>query len=123
MNASHDDGVAGQDDAKPRRPGDRIAVAELPDQAIACAADMGHAVEPTSRSLLELRGRLAARRFHLAVLGQFKRGKSTLLNALLGMQVMPMGVVRVTEIRGAGPPLAGSGALRTGDPAVRLAAN
>ena len=34
-------------------------------------------------TLTTLRERLAEGRFHLAVLGQFKRGKSTLLNALL----------------------------------------
>ncbi|MER3423535.1 MAG: hypothetical protein C4293_10165, partial [Nitrospiraceae bacterium] len=32
----------------------------------------------------ELSDRLKEERFRLAVLGQFKRGKSTLLNALLG---------------------------------------
>jgi hypothetical protein len=32
------------------------------------------------------------------VLGQFKRGKSTLLNALLGMPLLPTGVVPVTAI-------------------------
>jgi hypothetical protein len=37
--------------------------------------------------------RLARGRFHLAVLGQFKRGKSTLLNALLGEAVLPTAVV------------------------------
>jgi ribosome biogenesis GTPase A len=45
-----------------------------------------------------LRERLATERFQLAVLGQFKRGKSTLLNALLGQSVLPIGVVPVTAI-------------------------
>ncbi|MFZ0547723.1 MAG: dynamin family protein [Candidatus Promineifilaceae bacterium] len=45
-----------------------------------------------------LRGRLNSGRFHLAVLGQFKRGKSTLLNALLGERLLPTGVVPVTAI-------------------------
>lgn len=36
--------------------------------------------------------------FHLAVLGQFKRGKSTLLNALLGEDVLPSSVVPLTAI-------------------------
>ena len=34
----------------------------------------------------------------MAALGQFKRGKSTLLNALLGMPLLPMGVTPVTAI-------------------------
>ena len=37
-------------------------------------------------------------RFQLAVLRQFKRGKSTVLNALLGKLVLPIGVVPVTAI-------------------------
>jgi GTPase SAR1 family protein len=37
-------------------------------------------------------------RFHLAVLGQVKRGKSTLLNALLGEDVLPTAVVPLTAI-------------------------
>jgi Dynamin family len=45
-----------------------------------------------------LRRRLAADRFQLAVLGQFKRGKSTLLNALLGADALPTGVVPVTAV-------------------------
>jgi GTP-binding protein EngB required for normal cell division len=45
-----------------------------------------------------LRQRLVTERFQLAVLGQFKRGKSTVLNALLGQSVLPIGVVPVTAI-------------------------
>ena len=45
-----------------------------------------------------MRHRLAAGRFQLAVLGQFKRGKSTLLNALLGVDALPTDVVPVTAI-------------------------
>jgi hypothetical protein len=45
-----------------------------------------------------LRQRLAADRFQLAVVGQFKRGKSMLLNALLGADALPTGVIPVTAI-------------------------
>jgi GTP-binding protein EngB required for normal cell division len=48
--------------------------------------------------LLALRKRLAQERFHLAVLGQFKRGKSTLINALLGEPVLPTGVLPLTSV-------------------------
>ena len=34
----------------------------------------------------------------IVVVGQFKRGKSTLLNALLGEAVLPTGVVPVTSV-------------------------
>lgn len=43
--------------------------------------------------------RLSEDRFQLAVLGQFKRGKSTLLNALLGEALLPTAVVPATAVR------------------------
>ena len=57
-------------------------------------ADAGGVSEDMA-SLLE---RLRKGRFHLAVLGQFKRGKSTLLNALVGEPVLPVSVVPLTSI-------------------------
>jgi len=45
-----------------------------------------------------LRHRLAHQRFQLAVLGQFKRGKSTLINALLGAPLLPIAVVPLTAV-------------------------
>ena len=50
---------------------------------------------PKLRSLAE---RLSRGHFHLAVLGQFKRGKSTLLNAMLAGAVLPTAVVPLTAI-------------------------
>jgi tRNA U34 5-carboxymethylaminomethyl modifying GTPase MnmE/TrmE len=49
-------------------------------------------------SLRTLQERLSGERLHLAVLGQFKRGKSTLVNALLGAPIMPAAVVPLTAI-------------------------
>ena len=46
----------------------------------------------------ELDERLAEGRFYVACVGQFKRGKSTLLNALVGASVLPVGVVPVTAV-------------------------
>ena len=51
-----------------------------------------------AQQLAELEKRLATGRFHLAVLGQVKRGKSTLLNALLGEEVLPSSVVPLTAL-------------------------
>jgi GTP-binding protein EngB required for normal cell division len=48
-----------------------------------------------ARSLAE---RISEGRFYVACLGQFKRGKSTLLNALVGQAVLPTGVVPVTTV-------------------------
>jgi len=49
-------------------------------------------------TITTLRERLAEGRLHLAVLGQFKRGKSTLLNALLGEEILPSSVIPLTAI-------------------------
>ncbi len=45
-----------------------------------------------------LAGRLGDGRFYVVCVGQFKRGKSTLLNALVGEPVLPTGVVPVTSV-------------------------
>ncbi len=42
--------------------------------------------------------RVAEGRFYVACVGQFKRGKSTLLNALIGEPILPAGVVPVTTV-------------------------
>jgi GTP-binding protein EngB required for normal cell division len=56
----------------------------------------------TQQEILERLSRLQARLdeglLRVAVLGQFKRGKSTLLNALLGAPLLPTGVTPVTAI-------------------------
>jgi len=46
----------------------------------------------------ELSERLRQNRFHLVVVGQFKRGKTTLLNALLGEPVLPVAVLPLTSV-------------------------
>lgn len=51
------------------------------------------AVEAAAR---ETGQRLGERRFFVACLGQFKRGKSSVLNALVGRSVLPVGVPPVT---------------------------
>lgn len=48
--------------------------------------------------LAAARTRLAEDRFNLVVLGEFKRGKSTLINALLRRNVLPTGVVPLTSV-------------------------
>jgi len=41
--------------------------------------------------------RLAEDRFTLAVVGQFKRGKSSLMNAIIGRELLPVGVLPLTS--------------------------
>ncbi len=45
-----------------------------------------------------LEERLAKGRFHVSVLGEFKRGKSTFINALLGRELLPTGVLPLTAV-------------------------
>ncbi|HPT03089.1 MAG TPA: DUF6062 family protein [Bacteroidales bacterium] len=45
----------------------------------------------------ELMARLAEDRFTLAVIGQFKRGKSSLINAILRKEILPTGVLPLTS--------------------------
>ena len=45
-----------------------------------------------------LAARVAEGRFYLACIGQFKRGKSTLINALVGECLLPVGFVPVTAV-------------------------
>lgn len=46
----------------------------------------------------ELMVKLAEDRFVLAVVGQFKRGKSSLMNAIIGRELLPTGVLPVTSV-------------------------
>jgi GTP-binding protein EngB required for normal cell division len=68
------------------------------DEAIQQVASLGSPYEADATKLTDLNDRLATGQFHLAVLGQFKRGKSTLLNALLGQNVLPTAVVPLTAV-------------------------
>ena len=54
--------------------------------------------EPVAEEARELATRVSEGRFYVACVGQFKRGKSTLLNALVGHEVVPTGFVPVTAV-------------------------
>jgi GTPase Era involved in 16S rRNA processing len=47
---------------------------------------------------LDLFGRLAEDRFNLVMVGRFSRGKSSLMNALLETERLPMGIVPITSV-------------------------
>ena len=49
-------------------------------------------------SMRDLFARLAEDRFNIVVAGRFSRGKSTLMNAMLGMDRLPTGIVPVTSV-------------------------
>ena len=75
--------------------GGLVALARAIDQAIGRPT-------PQQRQLLDRLERLTARLqadvYQLAVLGQFKRGKSTLLNALLGCPLLSAGILPLTAV-------------------------
>lgn len=70
----------------------------LLNEAIKKVEGLGQEFLADRDRLLSLLTRFEEGRFHLAVLGQFKRGKSTLLNALLGHSLLPTSVVPLTAI-------------------------
>ena len=45
----------------------------------------------------DLMTRLGEDRFQLVVVGQFKRGKSSLMNAIMGQRLLPTGTIPVTS--------------------------
>ncbi|MFY9739884.1 MAG: dynamin family protein [Candidatus Cybelea sp.] len=70
------------------------------EDALSRLADLARAIgDDTALDLAEeLAGQLPRGELNLIVAGQFKRGKSTLVNALLGADVMPTGVLPITGI-------------------------
>ena len=54
--------------------------------------------EALQRNFQELLKRLAEDRFYLTFAGQFSRGKTTLMNAMLGMDRLPTGALPVTSV-------------------------
>jgi ribosome biogenesis GTPase A len=75
-----------------------LTIREVLEDTLHIFGSLGTAFSPDSHKLLELKERINEGRFHLAVLGQFKRGKSTFLNALLGETLLPTSVVPLTMI-------------------------
>ena len=71
-----------------------------PDAALARALDELAALVDArdTATVEELRRRLAGQVLRVLVVGEAKRGKSTLVNALLGRPVLPMGVVPLTAV-------------------------
>jgi GTP-binding protein EngB required for normal cell division len=73
-------------------------LAALLSRASVCVPSANGGFSRYVTSLDALRERLVAERLQVAVLGQFKRGKSTFLNALLGAPILPTGVIPLTAI-------------------------
>jgi hypothetical protein len=74
----------------------RLELADLIRAALHVARRSGD--EQGEHRARDLLARLAGDRFRLAVVGQFSRGKTTLMNALLGGPFLPMGAVPMTSV-------------------------
>lgn len=75
----------------------RVAIRDERLLAIVRVAEAAGAVELAADARATT-ARLDEGLFHVAVLGQFKRGKSTLINALAGHDLLPTGVAPVTSV-------------------------
>jgi len=74
----------------------KFDLADVVREASAKASELKN--DDLQRRLRELLRRIAEDRFYLTVAGQFSRGKTTLLNAMLGMDRLPTGIVPITSV-------------------------
>jgi len=74
----------------------RLELADMIRSALPVAR--AHGDDEREQQIRTLLTRLAAGRFQLAVIGQFSRGKTTLMNALLGRAYLPMGALPMTSV-------------------------
>lgn len=73
--------------------------AQLRDGLFGIVAQLDGTVrDVTLKSLSETRTKLEEEAFNLVVLGQFKRGKSTFINALLGESILPTAITPLTSV-------------------------
>lgn len=72
-----------------------------PDQAaLAILGRLAHTLgaDDIAREVAYLEQQVGEGRFIVACLGQFKRGKSSLINGLIGMTVLPTGIIPITAV-------------------------
>ncbi|MFH1701814.1 MAG: dynamin family protein, partial [Nitrospirota bacterium] len=70
----------------------------LKDELITCIDSVSATEGVPNCPCKELREKIQNNVFNLVVLGQFKRGKTTLINALLGAEILPTAIVPLTSI-------------------------
>jgi small GTP-binding protein len=72
---------------------------EIPDALTSALDELAALADAADTAVLvALRERLSAARLRVLVVGEAKRGKSTLVNALLGRDVLPTGVTPLTAV-------------------------
>ncbi|NLL14639.1 MAG: hypothetical protein GX267_14645 [Fibrobacter sp.] len=75
-----------------------LSIDELVDSALVQCEQLPHYCNHYKDQIKELRNRLSTGQLHLAVLGQFNRGKSTFINALIKHKILPTSVLPVTSV-------------------------
>lgn len=75
--------------------GDYQQLKEALERQLTHLAQLPEVPQGTLQNLLD---KLRQNRFHLVVMGAFKRGKSTLINALLGEALLPTAIVPLTSV-------------------------
>jgi GTP-binding protein EngB required for normal cell division len=72
--------------------------AQLKDRLLDCTDEMLAIENIRGCGCEDLREKIRSNAFNLVVVGQFKRGKTSLINALLGAEILPVAVVPLTSI-------------------------
>lgn len=75
-----------------------MSIDEVIDITLVHCQNLPHSCDSYVSQIKELRNRLARGQLHLAVLGQFNRGKSTFINALIRQKILPTSVLPVTSV-------------------------
>jgi len=57
-----------------------------------------HSMKGGLKRLGELKEKIVNQEFNMVIMGQFKRGKSTFINALLGAEIVPTAIVPLTSV-------------------------
>jgi Dynamin family len=80
------------------KPMAEVSAGSAPELKVVLQAARDLGTEKIQQEVLDLEERAREQRFYVACLGQFKRGKSTLLDALIGMPMLPTGILPITAV-------------------------
>ena len=72
--------------------------AEIKDRLFDVVDELSKINSNEDKRLGEIKEKLTLEQFNLVVMGQFKRGKSTFINALIGAKILPTSIVPLTSI-------------------------
>ncbi len=75
-----------------------LSIDELINGALDNCSALPDSYNTYKQQIQELHSRLALGRLHLAVVGEFNRGKSTFINGMIGMKLLPTSVLPITAV-------------------------